>query len=288
MADDYKEQMELYRQKLAEWNQRQQQKKAIQGRIQEIHAKAKFDAENFEKRYTTKQKAEIAKYKKLESDVQSRAPWTKAFSEGELQSIMKSGKLHELGIVAGDLPKLSPHPKGQDIGDAWTDKDGEKFTREADGNRRHIPYEKTRDGAYHTELGKIHQHQLDHQDKVDQAIRIFRAKNLHEDIMKEGVKTGTRMRSKDELDRMTQAWMGTESKPDTKQIQSDQDLISKTMQRYGAFSHIPVELQKQLIQAGGRLRGGQQQSAQQAPPDQGGQSAAPDEATDGSESEGGD
>lgn len=84
-------------------------------RLAAIKAKAEFDAENFEKRYTAKQKAEISQLKKAQQDLANNPN----FSDEEKLAASRGVDLKLMGITPSDLPKLSPYPTGRGPGDIW-------------------------------------------------------------------------------------------------------------------------------------------------------------------------
>jgi hypothetical protein len=232
-----------------------------QQRIAEIKAKAEFDAANFEKRYTTRQKAEIARIKKARVDLANNPD----FTDDEKKKGDHILALQELGYKPSDLPKLSPHPKGQDIGDVWSHKEsGALITRGADG-RAHVLVRPDQTIEYKKAegLNKIHQAEITRQHNQEKATATLRAKMLFDETTvmdKDGKSTKQRrLRKPEEIDAIMQAYSGQKPKADPKQQQSDQELIEKTMQKYGGFSHVPVELQKQLREAVKRLGGSQPQ-----------------------------
>lgn len=98
--------------------------------MQQIQAKAQFDAANFEKRYTAKQKAELARLSAMDGEIDSNPGFTAA----EKAAAHKAVALKKLGIQPMDLPRLSPYPDGQGIGDRWYE-DGIGFlSRKPDGS----------------------------------------------------------------------------------------------------------------------------------------------------------
>ena len=230
---------------------------AQQAHIAEIQEKAKFDAANFEKRYTTRQKSEIARINKAKTDLQSNPN----FSDDEKKKGIHLLDVQALGIKPSDLPKLSPHPKGQDIGDVWPHKEsGALITRGPDG-RAHVLVRPDQTIEYKKAegLNKIHQTEITRQHKEEERASSLRAKLLFDETVDKDGQKKRRLRSPEELDAIMQAYSGKKPQADPKQQQGDQELIEKTMQKYGGFSHVPVELQKQLIEAGNRLRGQQPQ-----------------------------
>jgi hypothetical protein len=87
---------------------------------QNMQIKAKLDAENFETRYTAKDKANIAQLRN-----QQRKAWgmlqNREITPDDYEKVVKIAKSKELGIIPGELPSLSPYPKGQNHGDVfWT------------------------------------------------------------------------------------------------------------------------------------------------------------------------
>ena len=234
---------------------------AQQAHIAEIQEKAKFDAANFEKRYTTRQKAEIARINKARSDLASNPD----FSDDEKKKGDHLLAVQALGIKPSDLPKLSPHPKGQDIGDVWPHKEsGALITRGPDG-RAHVLVRPDQTIEYKKAegLNKIHQAEIARQHKEEERASSLRAKMLFDEttvLDKDGKTTKQRrLRKPEEIDAIMQAYSGQKPKADPKQQQGDQELIEKTMQKYGGFSHVPVELQKQLREAVKRLGDSQPQ-----------------------------
>ncbi len=118
-------------------------------RIEEIRAKARFDASTFEKRYTAQQKSEIARIRAG----QQAAHNNPNFSEKELIAIDRGADLAIVGIKPMDLPKLSPYPEGKGPGDSYIDPvTGMLKTVKPDGDTWQGDFRKTPQG--HSQLMK--------------------------------------------------------------------------------------------------------------------------------------
>jgi hypothetical protein len=109
------------RERIAESNQ--------QARLEQIQAKAEFDAANFEKRYTAKQKSEISRLSAMEVELDSNPN----FSDQEKIAAKRAIQMKKMGIQPTDLPRLSPYPDGQGVGDVWKHPTGGTVTRLPDG-----------------------------------------------------------------------------------------------------------------------------------------------------------
>jgi hypothetical protein len=102
---------------------------ASSGQLAAIKAKAEYDAANFEKRYTSKQKADLAKLNNAEQMVDSSL----FFSEAEKIASKRGIQLQRLGIKPVDMPRLSQNPPGMGIGDIWPQDGLGMVTRNPDG-----------------------------------------------------------------------------------------------------------------------------------------------------------
>jgi hypothetical protein len=98
---------------------------------QRIKEKAAMDAATFEKRYTAKQKLEIARIKGAKQSVMNSPNW----NDKEKQAAIRALELQELGIEPSDLPKTTPWPKGEGVGEPHP-KYGGIVTRDPDGSQR--------------------------------------------------------------------------------------------------------------------------------------------------------
>lgn len=90
----------------------------MEQRLAPIRLKAQLDAENFETRYTAKDKANIAKLRNQQRQAFSMLQ-AGEISQEDYDKAVKIAKNKELGIIPGDLPSLSPYPKGQNRGDVF-------------------------------------------------------------------------------------------------------------------------------------------------------------------------
>jgi hypothetical protein len=111
----------------------QQPQQQVDPKVKAVQEKAQFDAGQFEKRYTNKQKAEISAGEKADQDLESNPN----FSAEEKAAGHQMWAQKKLAITPSYLPKLQPFKDGQKIGDSWVD-DGVHKTRDADGNIKRI------------------------------------------------------------------------------------------------------------------------------------------------------
>ena len=277
MADE----MEVYREKMRAWREAKQQRAELeqiyaqrQARVQEIRAKAKFDAENFEKRYTTRQKAEIAKWNKAQQDIDNNSD----YSEAEKKQIKSKIDMLKLGIKPVDLPKLSPHPRGQDVGDAWTDQQtGDGRYRDKDGVIHTTDYKKTKEGAYQASLHAAQAAELKHKQDIAKDAGKFREKNMWDDKYDNwGHKIGRQLVHPDEINRRIQVRSGmTPTPPQTPsqqvdpKVQQAHALLQETFHRYKTWDQVPADQRQNVAEAVSIVRSGQQpqqqQQQQQAP-----------------------
>ena len=184
-----------------------------QAKIKAVQEKAQFDATNFEKRYTAKQKADIAQLNKASQDMEGNPN----YSEEEKKQIKDKIEAQKLGIKPADLPKLSPHPKGQDIGDSWVDKPtGDQKYRTASGEVHTVDYKKTKEGAYQESLHERQQNELKAKEDGRSSIQGIRERYLFEESTDENGKVTRRQRSPEELNDLIQSVIGT--KPTQKQL----------------------------------------------------------------------
>ena len=277
LEDAHRHVLEIGRQQQQKSQQEQQKQQFLQqhpeaqARVIEAQEKAKFDAENFEKRYTTEQKAKLAQ-SNVAMDNWKQMHDRKEIDDDTFQKGYMSLQMQKVGIVPSEQPRLSPDPKGQGARDIWKDKDGEIWNgRDASGAARHVPYEKTAAGAQRLAIQKLHMEELRQKAAEAKATASVRKSLLFDETMKDGVKT-RRLRKPEEIDAIMKAYSGQKPQPDPKQQQaqqaakkSAQSFIEKTMQRYGSFAHVPPELQDQLRKAAAAFQGNQQSPQQQQP-----------------------
>jgi len=83
--------------------------------IKRMQIKAQLDASTFEMQYTQKQKLDIARFKRAQSDIEVNQD----FSDQEKASVRRALDLKLMGITPSELPKTNPWPKGQSIGDSY-------------------------------------------------------------------------------------------------------------------------------------------------------------------------
>jgi len=99
-----------------------------------LKEKAEFDAANFEKQYTMKQKLDIAKWNRIKQDIDMNPSYT----EQEREAIKRAADLQIMGIKPSELPKTTPWEKGKGIGESWKAADGSLLGRDPDGRLRLI------------------------------------------------------------------------------------------------------------------------------------------------------
>ena len=99
-------------------------------KIKLMQAKAQFDASNFEKRYTAKQKADLSQISAASTAIDNDP----SFSDSEKMAAKKALAFKKMGISPADLPRLSPYPQGQGVGDVWDVPEVGKVTRHPDGH----------------------------------------------------------------------------------------------------------------------------------------------------------
>ncbi len=145
-------------------------------RINDIKFKAEFDAQNFEKRYTAKQKAEIARWQQLKGSIDQNPD----FTDEEKIKIKKIADMKMLDVMPADLPRVSPYPQGRGPGDMW-EINGVRVVGKADGETWQIDERKTK--SYYDDKKKV-----DFEQKmIDHAIKL--SLEQIEDVDKEGKPT---------------------------------------------------------------------------------------------------
>jgi len=131
---------EVQRQQFLEPAKERQQKRELEL----INKKAELDAQLLETRYTAKDKAGIAK---LEN--QSRQAWqmlqSGEISQDDYEKFEKINQNRKLGIIPGQLPSLSPYPKGQGVGETW-EQSGMLLSRKQNGETWQVDFAKTPQG----------------------------------------------------------------------------------------------------------------------------------------------
>jgi hypothetical protein len=188
-----------------------------QARIEEIRAKAQFDAQNFEKRYTEKQKADIAKWNKAQIDIDNNPN----YSDDEKRQIKSKIDLMKLGIKPSDLPKLSPYPKGQGVGDVWTDKGTGAVVTMRKPGETHVLVRPDQTAAYKAGEAKykMDNDHLKNTAKHQSEMMKLREKFAIEESEGTGINAGKktkRVRSADEIDKIMRGISG-EKEPEGQQ-----------------------------------------------------------------------
>ena len=185
-----------------------------QKRIEEMKFKAQYDAQTFEKRYTTKQKAEMARLNAAEEQVRNSPEWDSP-DDSMRKNALHMIQMKKMGFLPSEQPKLMPYPAGQSVGEVWQ-AGGGLVTRDKDGRVQRVmrPAE-TIEGMHVSSKLKMDNDQLKRDAKNHEMMQKFREKHLMVDTFdKFGVKTGTRPRDPKELDSMTRIWMGKQKDGD--------------------------------------------------------------------------
>ena len=227
-----------------------------QAKIAEIREKAKFDAQNFEKRYTTRQKSQIAKINSAKSN------WAQMFHRGEIsKSDFIAGNrgmdFEILGIKPSDLPKLQPYDKGQGIGDSWRDNvSGATITRRADGGAHVlIRPDQTIEGKHADAKLKMDNDQLKEKLKHSTELMKIREKHMFETTTDLAGRKTIRLRGVEELDGIMRNLTGEKTARQSElpnQQNAPSAMVSNADQVGGSEGLIPTgtALQQQSPQAG--------------------------------------
>jgi hypothetical protein len=188
----------------------------IDPRVQKVREKAQFDAENFEKRYTVKQKARTAQLKQADSMIDSHP------------SMDDSDKAAAHGAIAGelvmiqpqDLPRSDPYPKGKSMGQTWKE-NGVLMTRNKDGVPTGVPHQNS-GPDYLAAKAKynLHNMQFKYHQENHRSMRDILKDNIFEVTTDADGNEMRRKRSNEELRDIAQSIDGT--KPQEQQQQQQQ------------------------------------------------------------------
>jgi hypothetical protein len=118
---------------MQDWQREQAQDREQDNEIERVRAKAQFDAETFEKRYTLEQTNQIAKYNTYMQWVDTNED----FSPEDKKRAREKIEILKLGIQPTDLPRLSRFPKGRGPGD-YFEEGGIGWKIDKDGQRQEV------------------------------------------------------------------------------------------------------------------------------------------------------
>ena len=168
---------------------------------------------SFEKQFTFQQKREYAKRETGHRLVQS----SQDFSKDEKEAENREWELYQGGMTLPTVMKNKVYPKGREPGSVWGDPNtDEQYIIGEDGiPRLGAKFNSSKAGQLITQKHEIDKHNLARKDKQHDEIMKFRAEHLFiktEDPLKGKTLTP---RSKDELDKLTQDWLGHDEDEET-------------------------------------------------------------------------
>lgn len=215
--------------------------------VQLMKEKAEIEAAQFEKRYTAKDKANLAK---IQNQVRNayRLKQIGEISEEDFETVKKQ-KLNEwIGYIPGTLPSLSPYPKGQGVGDNWKNEFGMILGRNPDGQTWQADFKKTEEGVAQEHELKA----LQEKAKLDLARANARAayqeKLLWKEVPIEGDEEGGKRRlTPEELKREMELRFPSTPMPKPEEIQQAQQYLSMMIDRWG--NSPPPEIAERMLEA---------------------------------------
>ena len=154
---------------------------AMEAKKEEVRRKAQFDAANFEYRYTAKQKHLISRIRSAEGAF-SNDPRNSAEDIANVKTKVSEAIMN---VKPSWLPRLSPHPEGEGVGDIW-DNQGVMTSRKQSGETWQIDVAKTAAGQAQLAKFKLDQEQLKFQRAHEKSLFDLRVKLLTTDVAGEG------------------------------------------------------------------------------------------------------
>ncbi len=201
--------------------------------------KAQFDAQVFEKRYTAQQKALISRTR----TGQAQAHASGNYSDDELVAIDKAADLVVIGAHPSWLPRLSPNPEGEGLGDIW-EKDGIWRGRRADGDTYQIDTAKTTGGVAQKAKLDLDAKDAAWQRKREQMMLEHRMK-LQTTSIEDGLTK--RMRTNEEVESSMRFAFGNQYKPKASEVANARKYLQEIYVKYG--KDIPPEMQEAAQEA---------------------------------------
>ena len=187
-----------------------QPQQQVDPKVKAVQEKAQFDAGQFEKRYTNKQKQEISAGEKADQELENNPN----FSAEEKAAGHQAWAQKKLSITPSYLPKLQPYKDGQKIGDTWTE-DGVHKTRDADGSVKRIAKMNETNSGSQMEF-KQNQEIRDQEQSKDfiEKRHQLASENLHAGLTdSDGIPLPSKHRSIDEIDEIMNNTMGLRKPP---------------------------------------------------------------------------
>ena len=189
----------------------QQQAKQMQFgmELEQKKAEAKMEADQWQAKYTAKQRQEIASFNKARQDVMNNS----RFSPQEKASAIRAIDLQQANIQPSLMPRDPNQPKfpdGQDIGQVWKDENGSVVTRDPDGKVRLVQrFDQSPEAAQLKVQAEQQKRVADLQVKQQMEVMKLRAKLASEDVQVGSGENATfRKRSQKEVDEIMQAAIG--------------------------------------------------------------------------------
>lgn len=249
--------------------------------IQAMRAKAEFDAVNFEKQYTQKQKLEIAHWKRVGQAIDMNSD----FSEGEKESVRRLAAMRVMGIQPSELPKTTPWEKGKGVGDMWKGLDGSIIGRKPDGSTQLIQrWDQGPDAQSMKEEQDSLKAQAKLQVELDKEKRTF-IRDLHTKEIAVGTDVSgrpiKRVRNNEEIQAILQRIYPDPQQQQQQQQQRDvkraQDVVDRFRKQYKNIDEIPENMRQQFFDAVDLLQGASPQEAEGQQDQQEGQISSEEE-----------
>jgi len=207
-----------------------------------MELKAKLDAENFELRYTAKDKASISKLRNQERRAYQMMQ-SGEITPDEYEKVSKITKNQEMGIIPGMLPSLSPYPKGQGTGDSYFNKIGMPVYRNEKGIEVPLDWKKTPQGMAEEQEAKAIEAKAKLDAKREEQKESYRLKLMDKEIV---AAEGSRNLTPQEIqERMDRAYPSPEA--DAEKVSSARQYIASVMDQYGDSP--PPEVQQAMQEA---------------------------------------
>ncbi len=214
-----------------------------QAKLEQIRLKAEMDASVFEKRYTAKQKAEIAHWKGVPGNARASG----LYDEAQLQKITEFAKMREMGIQPQDMPKLSNFSQGQGVGEVW-EYGGGVLTRDDKGNPKimYRPDQMPQWQEREQELDAIKK-KSELETKREEWKAKFREK-LATQRVKDPIAGTDRGLTPQEMSDLYESAYPSTPMPSDEDVQNAEQFIDEMMERWGG--NPPPGVAKAIVEAG--------------------------------------
>ncbi len=214
--------------------QMRDERNEIQKRMQ---IKAEFDASQMELRYTSKQKAEIERFRMAPQLARKSG----IFNKKELDQIDRNSMMGILDITPEQMFKATPWAKGEGVGDVF-DKNGAKVSRKIDGETWQVDHRKTEAGQAAEHELKATQDAAKLKADIDKERRAFERDLYTKEVVSVDGLT-KRSRTPDEIQQIMRGYGRF------KELEEARNLVSEFREQFSSIDEIPQDMRQQFFDA---------------------------------------